>query len=286
MPADPNFDNLAVESYNPDGYSYMDNSPVGFVNFWAHDGSSVGPAGTVGPPTFTRQLLMECCWPEYDINYFDGTFHHTCAKWNALDSGPDSFDALVGDAADAALAAHPDIDYFTLEPQGAISLNDYQIACPSAYSFFGPPNPPTNPLADAPHSSVLLHPVIENRGHEYDSGDIEIAVNHSGVWYVDDHWGPDVGAPYSDTFPTFAGLGTIHANEAYLLRPTALTWVAQDPSNTANRIFWERADIPDTIAHTINWHGGHPAMTTWISVRGWKLFAGTIEPTQPVICFV
>ena len=286
MPADPNFDALTLEQNPYDGTRpYFDNSAIGYPNTWAYDAGSVVPAGTVEPATFTRQRLMTCCWPAYDINYYDGTWHHTCADWNDADGGPDSFAALVGDAADAALAAHPDITHFTLEPQGGIELNAYQNSCPSAFSFDGAPVSPTNPPADDPAASVSQDP--DMGGHEYASasGVLDVAVNYQDVWYVDDYWGPGVGAPYAATYPTFASIGVQNGAEAYLLRPTALTWVGQDPLNTANRIFWQRADIPDAITHTANWTGGHPTMTTWISVRGWKWYPATAV-ARPVICFV
>lgn len=282
MPADPNFDPLVIESNPGGGLPYFDNSAIGYPNIWAYDAGAVVPAGTVEPATFTRQLLMECTNPPYDINYYDGLWHPTTAYWNAQDHGPDSFDASVADAADAALAAHPDITHFTIEPQGQFELHDYQNSCPSGASFYGAPSPPTNPDADSPMSSVSIAPEMLARAHEYADGasTLDIAVNYSSAWYVDDHWGPDVGAPYSITYPTFGDFSSV---QAYLLRPTALTWDGQDPSNTANRIFWQRADIPAAITHTVNWRGGHPSMSTWISVRGWKFYPAV---TGPVICFV
>ena len=36
---------------------------------------------------------------------------------------------------------------------------------------------------------------------------------------------------------------------AFAMRPTALSWSGQDPLNDANRILWERAEIPNVLIH-------------------------------------
>jgi hypothetical protein len=294
MPADPAF-NVNALSDPFAGFAYVLNRGGSGYWAWEEDGGAgeVFPAGTPGPTSLERQLLMECvininAW--YDDG--DGTgirFHGAGASWNRMDVGGDALVAPVGDAADALLAADPDIDYFTIEPAVELELSHYQLGCPTSYSYTGAPSP-TNPPPDWPATSVRESPTMDDDAQVYYSGastdpadQMDLAVLYGSDWWIDDHWGPDVIGS-SSTYPLFAQLGSIAGLEAYLLRPAALTWTDQDASNTADRIFWERVDIPDVITHVTNWTGGHPILQAWIALRGWKLAAPVAAAAAPFIC--
>lgn len=300
MPSDPAFNFNALNDPTT-GFAYFD--LLGGSGYLAvEDGGSgeVLPAGSTLPVAYEEQPMIACAWPGSDINAWydpDGMgvrWVHSGASWNTETDGLPPMVAPVGAAADTLLAAYPEIDYFTIEPFASIGLGLYATGCPAAFSFDGAPDPGINPPADLPPPSVRVSPQMQNRAQEYFAGAstadadlLDVAANIYGSWWIADHWGPDVtGDDVATSYPTYGSIGKIAGVEAYILRPTTLSWAGQDTSNTADRVFWERADIPDVITHQAHWYGGHPSVQASIAVRGWKLIPLAVATDAPVICFV
>lgn len=251
------------------------------------------------------------------INFIN--FHHEFHRWHDLVGGPEFPGMSVGnikDAMDAILAEHPEVTHFTLEPQGNIATLPGIALCGDVI-VITPGGEWQPPYAGAPAGTDTHHwfpkDYVSERWWDLDGVQQEVAIQYPGRnlepefgfpgdWFLGDGENagnfqyPDDPGNFIYTGDPTRGFVTVGASAGlytYILRPTALTWADQDPTNEANRIFWEYDDI-DTGDMTLNapCRAGRVYINTvdgfsfsgasdYVEVKGWAIVPIAEAPESP-----
>lgn len=218
---------------------------------------------------------------------------------------------------DAILASHPDVQFFTLEPSTNPDMppsfqSPHEGNPVDGYGYspnYDPDTGGARNLISHPSNGWTIEPnTFINTHFEVDGTTVDLGIGlpgrgeNGGIFSLD--WFTEIGGlyvvdtiTYSDD-PTNAYLAP-HETSAighlgygseggwtYLLRPTALTWADQDPSNTANRMWWQASDfdsdsaISQTLLATISWAKYHGSGQAHIQVVGWKLVTPAVGTTR------
>lgn len=219
-------------------------------------------------------------------------------------------------AIDAILASHPDVQFFTLEPN---SNPDMPTSYQSPHSgnpvdgYLYSPNydPDTggarNLLNRPTHGWDVEPNTFINTHFELDGATVDLGIGlpgrgENGAFLLD--FFTAIGGTYEVDTITYAddptnsylapheagaighlGFGS-EGGWTYLLRPSALTWTDQDPSNTANRMYWQASDfasdsaISQSLLASISWAKYHGSGQADIQVTGWKLVTPVVGTTR------
>lgn len=270
--------------YDPDfDFGVMEDSAQDAYFVWA--GVSVATENENGDSTVGGVLFEQDAGVDCTIHGFGLSDPPRTVTFNMPLNGGRDTTASVRDAMDTILAAHPEVAYFTIEPQVQIGAFDAINACGDpADGFLYEYDRDHPPPAWTRVQGEFGYGGEQPQTYQIDGTPVDIAVLSIGPaaapsWFVDGSWGP---ASATDGMTTFddgglgAGsrwgrLGTTSARDTFLLRASALTWSGQDPSNTANRVFWQTGDVVGDESHRITGQWGHVQGAMSIQVRGWVL---------------